>query len=320
MKTMQALQWDGETLSVNEVAIPEPTPGEVLVRIIQAGICNTDLEIIRGYYSFNGTLGHEFVGIVEQADDDSLVGKRVVTDINNSCHQCAMCQAGQPHHCLKRSALGIKNKDGAFAEYLTTPIENLVLVPDSLDDNLAVFAEPLAAALEIQEQVKFSPHEGVAVIGDGKLGLLIVLSLLQAGLEVTLVGHHPERGKLLDHDGLVFCSSPPQRKFPVVIEATGNPSGFETALELTAPRGTLVLKSTYKTPLEFNPGPLVVNEITLVGSRCGPMDKAIALLASGAINPAALIQETHPLSKGVEAVARASEKGCMKVLISMDKS
>lgn len=317
---MQALQWDGTSLAVNNIQIPQPASGEALVRVLQAGICNTDLEIIRGYYPFNGTLGHEFVGVVEQAADESLVGKRVVADINNSCHTCAMCQIGQPHHCLKRSALGIKGKDGAFAEYLTAPVENLVLVPDTLGNNKAVFAEPLAAALEIQEQVSFSPHEGVAVIGDGKLGLLIVLSLLQAGLEVTLVGHHPERGKLLDNDGLVFCSSAPRKKFPVVIEATGNPSGFETALQLTAARGTMVLKSTYKAPLKFNPGPLVVNEITLIGSRCGPMDKAIDLLASGAVNPACLIQDTIALPGGLEAIARASAKGSMKVLISMADS
>ncbi len=317
MKTMKALQWDGASLALKTVAKPEAKAGEVLVRLTKAGICNTDLEIIRGYYPFTGTLGHEFVGIVEQAPRRSLIGKRVVSDINSSCHQCAMCLAGNPHHCIKRSALGIHGKDGAFAEYLTTPEENLVIVPDSLDDNLAVYAEPLAAALEIQEQVDFSRHEGVLVIGDGKLGLLITLSLAQAGLEVTLLGHHPERLELPGLDNISFCTSPPDLKFPVVVEATGNPSGFATAVQLTAPRGTLVLKSTYKGNLAFNPAPLVVNEITLLGSRCGPMDKAVALLACGAINPAGLTQDIFPLADATRAIARANKKGALKVLLEM---
>lgn len=317
MKTMQALQWDGHRLHVNTVPVPQPAPGEALVRLTRAGICNTDLEIIRGYYPFHGTLGHEFVGVVEQADDAGWVGARIVADINNSCHHCAMCQSGQPHHCLNRSALGIKNRDGAFAGYLTAPLENLVRVPDTLPDEKAVFAEPLAAALEIREQVDFSPHEAVAVVGDGKLGLLIAMSLLEAGLEVTLVGHHPERGRLQGLEATVFYSTPPDRKFPVVVEATGNPAGFADALALTAPRGTLVLKSTYKDPLAFNPSPLVVNEITLVGSRCGPMHKAVTLMATGAIDPSVLVEATYPLDRGVEAVRRAEEKGSMKILLAM---
>ena len=190
-------------------------------------------------------------------------------------------------------------------------------MPDSLEDDLAVYAEPLAAALEIQEQVNFSRHEGVLVIGDGKLGLLITMSLAQAGLEVTLLGHHPERLELPGLDNISFCTTPPDLKFPVVIEATGNPSGFATAVQLTAPRGTLVLKSTYQGNLEFNPAPLVVNEITLLGSRCGPMDKAIALLASGSINPAGLTQDVFPLTKATQAISRANKKGTLKVLLEM---
>lgn len=314
---MQALQWDGTALTVRDVPVPDRAPGEVLVRLSRAGICNTDLEIIRGYYSFNGTLGHEFVGTIAAADDAALVGKRIVTDINNACHACVQCDIGQPHHCLNRSALGIKNKDGAFAQYLTTPAENLVMVPDTLTDDRAVFAEPLAAALEIQEQVDFSSLHEAAVIGDGKLGLLITLSLLQSGIAVTLVGHHPERARLKGLEGITFCETLPSQAFPVVIEATGSPSGFADAMNLTAPRGTLVLKSTYKDPLNFNPGPVVVNEITLVGSRCGPMDKAIAMMVSGAINPAVLIEESYPLEEGIRAIGRAGEKGVMKVLLDM---
>jgi len=317
MKSMQALQWDGETLQLNEIPVPKPRTGEVLVRVTKAGICNTDLEILRGYYPFNGTLGHEFVGVVEDAEDSSLVGKRIVADINNACGHCAMCQDGHPHHCINRSALGIKDKDGAFARYLTAPAGNLVQVPDSVTDDMAVFAEPLAAALEIKEQVSFQSHEAVAVIGDGKLGLLITLSLLQAGLEVTLVGHHPERVSLGRLSQVSFCSSPPDRLFPVVVEATGSPGGFQDALRLTAPMGTLVLKSTYKSGLNFNPSSLVVNEITLVGSRCGPINKAVALMAENELDPSVLIEESFSLDDGVEAFSEAGKKGRLKILLDM---
>lgn len=317
MKTMQALQWDGSSLAVRRVPVPEPGPGEVRVRLTRAGICNTDLEITRGYYPFSGTLGHEFVGVVDKAGDSALVGKRIVADINASCHACSMCLAGHPHHCRNRTALGIKGHDGAFAEFLTVPAENLVFVPDTLPDERAVFAEPLAAALEIQEQVDFADVPRAAVIGDGKLGLLIALSLARSNIAVTLVGHHPERAQLPGLERVTFHESPPEEQFAVVVEATGSPSGFADALRLTAPLGTLVLKSTYKDPISFNPAPLVVNEITLVGSRCGPMDKAVAMMASGAINPAVLVQETISLENAVDAFDRASAKGALKILLAM---
>jgi threonine dehydrogenase-like Zn-dependent dehydrogenase len=317
MKTMQALQWDGKELLLNTVPLPTPESGEVLVRLTKAGICNTDLEILRGYYPFQGTLGHEFVGVVEQAEDDTLIGKRIVSDINNSCHQCDMCNRGNPHHCLNRSALGIKDRDGAFAEFLTTPASNLVMIPDHVPDDMAVFAEPLAAALEIQEQIDFSVRDEIAVIGDGKLGLLITLSLIQAGYDVTLLGHHPERAAQLGISNLKFNSSVPDKKFSVVIEATGSPSGFSDAMKIIAPLGTLVLKSTYQAPLEFNPGPLVVNEITLVGSRCGPMDKAVARMASGEIDPTGLIEAVYPLKESLSAVDQANANGTLKILITM---
>jgi len=316
---MKALQWNGSKLELSEVPLPEPAEGEALIRLTRAGICNTDLEIMAGYYPFNGTLGHEFVGVVEQVRDTSLIGKRVVADINNSCHGCLMCHAGEPHHCLNRSALGIKGKDGAFAEYLTTPTENLVLVPDDLEDDQAVFAEPLAAALEIQEQVDFSDGREAAVIGDGKLGLLICYSLVANGIPTTLIGHHPERKSLLDLPGIQFLDAPPDRQFPVVIEATGNPSGFDDALSLTMPRGTLVLKSTYKAPLTFNAGPVVVNELTIIGSRCGPMEKAIGIMATGKVNPRPLVDDLYPLAEGVSAVSKAKEKGSLKILLTMDQ-
>ena len=316
---MKALQWNGSHLALSEVPLPEPADGEALVRLTRAGICNTDLEIMAGYYPFNGTLGHEFVGVVEQARDTSLIGKRVVADINHSCHGCLMCNAGEPHHCQNRSALGIKGKDGAFAEFLTTPTENLVLVPDSLEDDQAVFAEPLAAALEIQEQVDFSDGREAAVIGDGKLGLLICYSLAANGIPTTLIGHHPERKTLLDSPGIQFLDATPDRQFPVVIEATGSSSGFDDALSLTSPKGTLVLKSTYKAALTFNTGPIVVNELTIIGSRCGPMDKAIKVMESGKVNPLPLIEEAYTLEDGVTAISKAKEKGTLKILLMMNQ-
>ena len=315
---MKALQWNGSNLTVNDVARPELRHGEVLVRVVSAGICNTDLEIIRGYYPFKGTLGHEFVGIIEQAPDTSLVGKRIVADINNVCQQCTMCQAGQAHHCLNRSALGIKGKDGAFAEYLTTPAENLVIVPDNVTNEQAVFAEPLAAALEIQEQVDFSKYGEAVVIGDGKLGLLICAGLAANGVKTTLIGHHPKRQALFKLPNITYAQSLPAKSFPVVIEATGNPSGFNNALALTQPRGTLVLKSTYSEPLVLNAGPIVVNELNIVGSRCGPMDKAVAMIAAGKLDPSCMVTKSYPLDEGVKAVGRAQEKGTLKILLSMD--
>lgn len=317
MNTMKALQWDGHKLQLNRVPAPSPAGGEALIRVTKAGICNTDLEIIRGYYPFQGTLGHEFVGVVEHAPDAALLGKRVVSDINASCHQCPECLEGQPHHCRNRTALGIKGRDGAFAEYLSIPVENLVPVPDSVADDLAVFAEPLAAALEIQEQISFFPGQEVAVVGDGKLGLLIALSLTQAGLAVTLVGHHPERAQGLELKGVTLLTKLPSRQFRVVIEATGSPSGFINAIQLTAPRGTLVLKSTYKEALVFNPARLVVDEITLIGSRCGPIAKAVTLMASGAVDPRGMISKICALEYGVEAIRLAKTKGVLKILLSM---
>jgi len=318
MKTMQALQWKNQQLQVNEVPVPVPAPGEALIRVIKAGICNTDLEIIRGYYPFSGTLGHEFVGEVVEAPHNKFVGKRVVSDINASCHQCRLCLAGHPHHCLNRSALGIKARDGAFAEYLTMPTHNLVGLPDKVTDNQAAFAEPLAAALEIQEQIPFKQSDPVAVIGDGKLGLLIAASLAEARLKVTLIGHHPERADILPYPVDNYVSTLPDSQFQVVVEATGSPVGFADAMALTSPRGTLVLKSTYKAPLEFNPSPLVVNEITLIGSRCGPMDKAVDVMASQALDPARLVQAEYPLNQGVEAIQRAGSPGTLKVLLAMN--
>ena len=312
---MKALQWNGAELQVNEVAVPEHKREEALLRIIRAGICNTDLEILRGYHQFHGTLGHEFVGIIEDCADRATIGRRVVCDINCACHGCSTCAAGNPHHCPHRVTLGINGKDGAFAEFLNVPMRNLVPLPESLPVEVAVFAEPVAAALEILEQVPCRAGDAVAVIGDGKLGLLIAMCLADYGVDVHLIGHHPERLAVLEGHPVRFYSAPPERLFALVVEATGHDSGFGTALALTAPRGKLVLKSTYAHGFIFNPAPLVVNEITLIGSRCGPMDRAVALLASGKIQPQRLIDKSFPLADAVAAIDHAKQNGVLKVLI-----
>ena len=315
MAMMKALQWDGKVLRVNQVPRPRRNGDESLLRVLCAGVCNTDLEILRGYHNFHGTLGHEFVGVVEHSDDGSLIGQTVVCDINCACGQCAVCRSGNPHHCPNRVTLGINGKDGAFAEYINVPRRNLVPVPESLPPRQAVFAEPVAAALEIMEQVVCRPGDEAAVIGDGKLGLLITMCLVDSGLDVTLIGHHPEKLSLLEGYPVHFSAGVPERSFPLVVEASGNSKGFYAAVSLTAARGTLVLKSTFAGGFEFNPAPLVVNEITLLGSRCGPMAKAVALLDSGRIKPERLIEKTFTLADSAAALEHAGCKGVLKVVI-----
>ena len=317
MSMMKALQWDGEDLRLEDVPLPVRQKDECLLKVLKAGVCNTDLEILRGYHQFHGTLGHEFIALVEESEDDLLIGRAVVCDINCACNVCATCRSGVPHHCPNRVTIGINGKDGAFAEYINVPRSNLVPLPDTLSYDRAVFAEPVAAALEILEQVTCNPGEEVAVVGDGKLGLLITMCLAVNGLDVTLIGHHPEKLSLLDGFPVRFYKTPPDRKYPMVVEASGNSSGFGTALSLTVPRGTLVLKSTYAHGFEFNPALVIVDEITLVGSRCGPMHKAVALLDSGKIVPERLIEKRYPLVDAVAAIEHAQQKGVLKVVIDM---
>lgn len=312
---MKALQWDSQKLSLREIPKPQRASGEALVKVLRAGICNTDLEIMRGYHGFSGTLGHEFVGLVEEAEDETLRGRRVVADINFACGDCAMCRRGLPHHCLNRGTLGIIGRDGAFADYLCCPEDNLVVLPDTLAEERAVFAEPVAAALEILEQVDCRALEEAAVVGDGKLGLLVAMSLAGAGLRVSLLGRHPQKGALVEDYGVRFLSARPARQFALVVEASGNPAGFHDALALTEPCGTIVLKSTYAGGFDFNPAPLVVNEITLLGSRCGPMPRAVELLAAGDIRPERLVEAEYALQDGPRAVEHAARKGTLKILL-----
>ncbi|MGQ9466732.1 MAG: MDR/zinc-dependent alcohol dehydrogenase-like family protein [Anaerolineae bacterium] len=315
---MHALVYDGEALRVREdYPRPVPPPGEALVRVRLAGICNTDLEIVRGYMGFRGVLGHEFVGVVEECAGPDLVGRRVVGEINASCGDCPFCRAGMPTHCPHRTTLGIMGRDGAFAEYLTLPVRNLHAVPDTIADEEAVFTEPLAAALEIMEQVHLRPTDRVVVLGDGKLGLLVAQALALTGCDLLTVGRHREKLAVLARRGIPTAleSEVEGLTADVVVECTGKPEGFAAARRILRPRGTLVLKSTYHGRVEADLTGLVVDEITLVGSRCGPFPPALRLLQYGWVDVRALVSATYPLAQGVEAFARAAEPGVLKVLL-----
>ncbi|HID89131.1 MAG TPA: alcohol dehydrogenase [Anaerolineales bacterium] len=319
---MRALVYDGERLRLRE-DYPPPVlpPSEALVRVHLAGICNTDLEIVRGYMGFRGVLGHEFVGTVvecaDKAEGRSLLGRRVVGEINAYCGECPTCRAGNPTHCPNRTTLGIWGRDGAFAEYLTLPIHNLHPLPGGLPDEVAVFTEPLAAALEILEQVHVRPTDRVVVLGDGKLGLLVAQVIGLLGCDLTVVGRHPEKLAILARRSIptVLADETDGLVADIVVECTGRSEGFATARRLLRPRGVLVLKSTYHGRVEADMTSLVVDEISLVGSRCGPFPPALRLLHQGLVDVRPLISATYPLSQGEEAFARAAESGTLKVLL-----
>jgi Threonine dehydrogenase and related Zn-dependent dehydrogenases len=319
---MKALRFIDNQLKLEEIPAPA-AESEALVRVLKSGICNTDLEIVRGYAAFSGTIGHEFVGVVESAPEaPHLVGKRVVGEINAGCGRCALCAAGDSRHCPQRTVLGIHSRDGSHAEFLTLPAENLLEVPENVSDDQAIFTEPLAAAYGITEQVEITPETRTAVVGDGKLGLLCAMSLALKSKHVSLIGKHEEKlaraGKynietVLLNDALPRMS----REFDVVVEASGSESGFATALDLLKPRGKMVLKSTFQGKTSLEMWRVVVDEITVVGSRCGRFAPALELLKTGAINVESLISEEFPLERGVEAMHKAAEKGVMKVVLSI---
>jgi threonine dehydrogenase-like Zn-dependent dehydrogenase len=300
-----------------DLPVPEPPSGEVLVRVVRAGICNTDLELIRGYYPYTGILGHEFVGMVEQGPEP-LLNQRVVGEINAVCGQCQFCQSGQSTHCENRTVLGIVNRNGAFAEYLTLPIANLHRVPDTVTTDMATFTEPLAAALEIQQQVSFQAADRVLVVGDGKLGQLVAQTLALTSCDLFVVGRHPEKLANLQARGIRvgLAEAISYRSFDVAVECTGNPEGFAIALKALRPRGTLVLKSTYADRLSLDASAIVVDEITLIGSRCGPFDLALQLLAAGQVDVTPLIHARYPLVDGLAAFAQAQRRGVLKVLLT----
>lgn len=301
-----------------DIPIPKPPAGEALVRVLCAGICNTDLELIKGYYPYTGIIGHEFVGVVEQGPEH-LINQRVVGEINAACGYCRFCRSGQPTHCENRTVLGIVNRNGAFAEYLSLPIENLHIVPENVSTAAATFTEPLAAALEIQQQITLCQDDRVLVVGDGKLGQLIAQTLALTGCDLLVVGRHEDKLLNLAARGIktALANSVKDRYFDVSIDCTGNPEGFNTARRALRPRGTLILKSTYAGNLSLDASALVVDEITLIGSRCGPFVPALELLETKKVNVQSLIQGNYPLSLGLEAFEKAKTKGVLKVLLEM---
>lgn len=316
---MKALRFENNQLKLAEISKPK-SENEALVRVLKSGICNTDLEIVRGYAGFEGTIGHEFVGVVEEASDaKELIGKRVVGGINAGCGVCELCNNGDSRHCPTRTVLGIVGRDGAHAEFLSLPSRNLLIVPDEVTDEQSVFVEPLAAAYGITEQVEIFPETRVAVIGDGKLGILCAQSLALKSENVSLIGKYKEKMRVAENRGveavLLENAEKLVRHFDVVVEASGSGSGFQTALDLLKPRGKLVLKSTFQGKTNLEIWRVVVDEITIVGSRCGRFAPALELLRDKKIDVENLISDEFSLSDGVRAIEKAGEKGMMKVLL-----
>jgi len=311
---MRALRWDGSRLELVR-GLPEVAtgPGDALVRVRLAGICRTDLEICRGYLGFRGTPGHEWVGEVVRAPDTGLVGRRVVGEINFGCGACPACRDGLARHCPVRRVQGIAGADGAFAELLAVPIGVLHPVPDAVSDATAVFAEPVAAAFEILEQLGDVAGRSAVVLGDGKLGLLVAQVLATAGATVRLAGRHRE--KLAIAEQLGVPTGEPAPGADLVVDATGSPAALAQALALVRPRGTVVLKTTVAAHHQLDLAPAVINEVTIVGSRCGPFAPALAALAAGRVRVGPLVEARYPLDDGVAAFAHAARPGALKVLI-----
>lgn len=305
-----------------ETSYPEPErlPGEALLRVRVAGICATDLELIRGYMDFEGVLGHEFVAEVVEADTSALVGRRVVGEINCPCRECPTCAEGLPNHCPLRTVLGILERDGAFADYTTLPEACLHQIPEELDERAAVFAEPLAAALQVLEQAPVDGETTVCVLGDGKLGILVAQVLHSTGCRLTVLGHHEDKLDILRARGIAasLAEEAPGVRYQVVVDATGLPEGLAQALGLVAPRGTVVLKTTVAGETTLTLAPVVIDEVTVVGSRCGPLDKAVEWLAAGRVEVEPLIEAAYPLSEGIEAFRHAARRGARKILLTMD--
>ncbi len=314
---MKALHWDGQSLRLApSYAIPKADDRMALVRVRLAGICSTDLQIFKGYMEFRGVPGHEFVGEVAEGPA-GLLGKRVVGEINFACGRCRVCARGLRRHCPERRVMGILGADGSFAEYGTVPVENLHIVPENLTDEQAVFTEPLAAAFEILEQVELMLRDEVLVLGDGKLGFLCAQVLQLTGAGVTVVGKHQKKLSLLEKLGIrtVMLSDWRPRPFDVVVEATGSTSGLKMAIGATRPRGTLVLKSTLAEEHTLSLAPLVINEVMLLGSRCGLFPPALEALAQKSVSVTPLIEKMYPLTEGLDAVSHAGRPGVLKILL-----
>ena len=318
---MKAIWLENNTLRYrDDVPVPEPSPGEALVAVHLAGICGSDLELVKGYYPYTGIPGHEFVGeIVKSPDHQEKVGERVVGEINVFCGTCEPCLRGQSTHCEQRSVLGIMNRHGAFAEYLCLPLINLIKVPDDISDEMAVFVEPLAAALEILEQIQISPSNRVLLLGAGRLGQLIAQTLILSGCDLKVVARYQKQKELLSacHIPYIDKDEVTERFFDIVIEATGSAEGFALARTAVCPRGTIVLKSTYKGDQQVNLSSIVVDEIAIVGSRCGPFAPALRLMKNRLVDPSLLIEGRYSLDEGIKAFERASKPGSLKVLIQI---
>lgn len=321
MKAVVFNDKDGLRLD-NNYPKPVPQKDEALIRVSLAGICNTDFEITKGYMGYNGVLGHEFVGVVEEvnSDDKSLLGKRVVAEISYGCEDpdCEWCAQKNYRHCPNRHTLGIVAKDGCFAQYLTMPLNVLFEVPENVTDEQAVFVEPLAAACEITEQLHIKPIDRVVVLGDGKLGLTTALTLHAQGLDVTLIGKHQNKLDIAKAQGVrvqLLQELAVTNSYDVVVEATGSVSGFETSLALVKPRGVLVLKSTIATGKELNLAPIVINEITVLGSRCGQFPPALRLLENNRIDFRPFISAVYDVDDAIAAFEANKSKETLKVLI-----
>lgn len=317
---MPAIWLENEKLRLrDDLPVPEPPEGEALVRVVMAGLCSTDLELVRGYYPFTGIPGHEFVGVVERGPA-SIIGRRVVGEINASCGRCPACLRGCANHCRDRTVLGIVGRNGAFARWLSLPAGNLHPVPDSLPSSRAVFTEPLAAALRIQEQVDLHQGMRVLVAGDGKLGQLIGQTLALAGCDLAVAGRHQEKLALLAARGIrtVDPGEVEEGAFDLAVECTGDAGGFDLALDALRPQGTLILKSTYASRLSLRADRIVVNEIRVLGSRCGPFEPALRMLAEGAVDVAPLIHGRYRLEEGLRAFDHARRPGVLKVLLEME--
>ncbi len=313
---MKALFYDGH-LSVKETETPIPQKNEALIRILLAGICRTDIEITKGYMDFKGIPGHEFVGRVESCENGDWVGKRVVGEINIACDDCSFCKRGMHNHCAERTVLGIQGKNGTFAEYITLPWKNLHEVPSSIKEEEAVFIEPLAAACRILEQINITKNDHVLVLGDGKLGLLIGQVLFQTGCDLLCAGKHPKKLSLLSSLGIPtqLESDAKDINFDIVIEASGHPLGLGKAFDHVRPEGTIILKSTYHNASGIETMKVVVDEIKLVGSRCGPFPPAIALLKSKKVSVSSLVSEIFSLDASLEAFRAAILPDSIKILL-----
>lgn len=318
---MQALVYDGQLRVVPDYPDPTPTPGEVLINVILAGICQTDIEITRGYMAFRGVLGHEFVGTVAAAGSSAgaaWVGRRVVAEINCVCGKCEMCLAGLKAHCLERTVLGIQGRDGCMARRVVVPAANLHGLPDSVTDEMAVLVEPLAAAFQVVQQVRPNPKEKSVIIGDGRLAQLVAQVFLSRGVRPLVIGINENKLRRLERFGIscmTTAEARPRKDAHLVVEASGSVAGLTMAMQFVRPRGTIVLKSTIAAREPLNLSPIVVDEVTVLGSRCGPFSEAIASLARGQVDTGGMITASYPLADGVRAMQAAQSPDALKVVL-----